>query len=159
MKFGLYLVKLGVITADQLVAALEIQHSRNVPIGQLAIEERLMSARDVFRVLQSQRDHPHERFGEIAVDLGLITYDELQRLLVIQMNRKPSLADVLLRQGALTAEQVEQELAAFRRAIEERNVVKKLRIPVTPPHRATVPKIPDKPSFAAVEAEPYLVTA
>jgi len=157
MKFGLFLVQQGVITADQLVAALEIQQQRSVPLGQLAIEECLMSARDVFRVLQSQREHPRDRFGEIAVDLGLITYDELQRLLMLQMNRKPALVDVLVRQGVLTPEKAELELAAFRQAMEERNVVKKHRIPTTPPHRATLPTLPDEARLEAAEAERCLV--
>ncbi len=44
MKFGLYLKKKGVITADQLVAALDYQHNRMPPVGQLAMEEGVLSA-------------------------------------------------------------------------------------------------------------------
>jgi hypothetical protein len=99
MKFGLYLKSKGVISADQLVAALEVQQSKMVPLGQLAIEEGILTARQVFTVLCSQSDSPHERFGEAAIDLGLMTRDELMRLLVIQMDRKLSPVDILIQQA------------------------------------------------------------
>ena len=54
MKFGLYLKKKGVITAEELVAALDHQHSRMPPIGQVAMEEGVLSARQVFKVLRCQ---------------------------------------------------------------------------------------------------------
>ncbi len=43
MHFGLHLKKIGLISAEQLVAALEIQLNTLVPIGQLALEEGILS--------------------------------------------------------------------------------------------------------------------
>ena len=149
MKFGLYLQKKGIITAGQLVDALDFQHGRLSPIGQLAIEEGLLSARDVFRVLRCQTDFPNERFGEMAVSIGLMTRDQLQHLLMLQADRKPSLVDVLVRQGALTAEQADGQLSEYRRDIERRNVVIKRRIPTTP----HLPKLPRIPASGSADAE------
>lgn len=145
MKFGLYLVRNGIISAEELVGALEVQNRTNVPIGQLAIEERLMSAREVFQVLHYQRDmlHRHELFGEIAVDKGFITHDELQRLLVLQMDRKPPLDDVLVEQGVLTRDEMNAELQNYRQELDRKHVVTKRRLPLTRPIRASVPSIPD----------------
>jgi hypothetical protein len=130
MQFGLYLKHKGVISADQLVDALEIQHRRLVPIGQIAMEECILSARDVFRVLHAQNDMPHERFGDLAVAMGFMTRPQLERLLVVQSDRKPSLVDVLVRTGALSVCRAETELSAYRREMERKNVV------VTRPIRA-----------------------
>jgi hypothetical protein len=123
MKFGLYLKKKGVINAEQLVAAIDFQHSRTLPIGQLAIEECVLSARQVFKVLRCQSGIPQEHFGEVAVGMGMMTPDELERLLIIQWERKPLIADVLVQLRILSQARVDEELAAFRIAMERRDVV------------------------------------
>lgn len=149
MKFGLYLVRNGIITADELVGALEVQHRRYVPIGQIAIEERLLSAREVFHVLQCQNDpcHSHKLFGEIAMEMGLLTEHELQRLLLLQMERRPKLTDVLILRGILTAEEVKFHQKAFRNHLNRRNTVTKQRIPVGPHKVGRVPKMPAEPGM------------
>jgi hypothetical protein len=116
MHFGLYLKKKGIITAEQLVAAIEVQLNSLAPIGQLALEEGVLSARDIFDVLQAQNDSPNERFGELAIEMRLMTRDDLMRLLMIQADRKRPIADILVEQGILDERQVASELAAFRRA-------------------------------------------
>ena len=123
MKFGLYLKKKGVITAERVGRCARIPARRMVPIGQLAMEEGILSAREVFKILRCQSDLPHEYFGEVAVGMGMMTPAELQRLLVIQWERKPPLADVLVRLRILSQARVDEELAAFRRDMERRNVV------------------------------------
>jgi hypothetical protein len=132
MQFGLYLKKKGVVSAEQLVAALEVQQKGLVRIGQLAIEEGILSPREVFQVLRSQSDSPHERFGEVAMGLNLITRDELQRLLVIQMERRRPLSEILVGQHAMLPLHAAEELAAFRREMEGRNRVIKQPIYATP---------------------------
>jgi hypothetical protein len=132
MKFGLYLKNKGVITAEGLVAALEFQQGRMPPVGQLAMEEGVLSARQVFKILRCQSGLPHERFGEVAVGMGMVTPAELQRLLMIQWERKPPLADVLVKLRILSQAQVDHELAAFRAEMERRKVVVKHFIPPGP---------------------------
>jgi hypothetical protein len=132
MKFALYLKNKGVITAEQLVAALEVQQAKKVSIGQLAIEEGVLTARQVFTVLCSQSDTPHERFGEAAIDLGLMTRDQLLRLLAVQTDRKLLLREILIQQRAITPAQAEEELAEFRRVMESRGRVIKRPVHATP---------------------------
>ncbi len=141
MKFGLYLKKKGAITAEQLVAALDHQHSRMPPVGQLAMEEGVLSARQVFKVLRCQSGIPHERFGEVAVGMGMMTPVELQRLLMIQWERKPNITDVLVQLRILSEARVDEELSAYRAAMERRNVVIKRIVP-SAPHRSSDPDAP-----------------
>lgn len=129
MKFGLYLKNKGVLTAEALVAALEFQQLRMPPVGQLAMEEGVLSARQVFQILRCQSDLPHERFGDVAVGMGLMSPGELRRLLMIQWERKPHLADVLVRLSLLSQSQVDHYLAAYRAEMERRNVVVKHFVP------------------------------
>ena len=131
MKFGLYLKKKGLITADELVVAIDYQHSRMPPVGQLAMEEGVLSAQ-VFKVLRCQSGIPHERFGEVAVGMGMMRPADLQRLLMIQWERKPQLADVLVGLRIMSQAAVDDELAAYREAMEHRNVVIQRFIPPSP---------------------------
>jgi len=116
MHFGLYLKKRGVISAEQLVAAVEVQMTTLVPIGQLALEEGILSARDIFNVLRAQNSAPNIRFGDMAVEMGLMTRDDVMRLLMIQADRKRPIAEILVGQGVLTAEQLDAELAEYRQS-------------------------------------------
>jgi hypothetical protein len=61
---------------------------------------------------------------------------QLDRLLAIQDSRRMSLVEILVQQSVLVPEQVDQELAEFRREMERKNVVITRRI-VGPPHAAT----------------------
>jgi hypothetical protein len=117
MHFGLYLKNKRVITADQLVAALEVQLSTLVPIGQLALEEGMLTARDIFNILRAQSDAPNVRFGDLAVEMGLLTRDDVMRLLMIQADRKRPIAEILVGQGVLTQEQLGNEMAEYRQSL------------------------------------------
>jgi hypothetical protein len=140
VHFGLYLKNKGIISADQLVAALEAQLHALVPIGQLALEEGILSARDIFDVLRAQSESPQVRFGELAIELGMMDRDQLMRLLMIQSDRKRSVADILIWQGAITERQAALEMAAYRRAHSERQrpTMKTRLVPVKRPHQRPV---------------------
>ena len=116
MHFGLYLKNKGIITAEQLVDALQVQMNKLVPIGQLALEERIISAREIFDILRAQKDSPTERFGDLAVEMGLMTRDDVMRLLMIQADRKRPITEILVGQGALTPHKAASEMTAYRRS-------------------------------------------
>lgn len=151
MKFGLYLKKKGVITAEQLVDALDEQHGNLVSIGQLAMEEGVLSARDVFSVLRSQRSLPSDRFGEVAIVIGVMRTPDLHRLLALQWARKSLLGAVLVRQGSVSQARVEEELAAYRRGMERRDAVV-TRCIAPSPHR----KMPSAIRRDTLESLPML---
>jgi hypothetical protein len=115
MHFGLYLHRQGIITAEELVAALDVQLRRLVPIGQLALEEGILSARDIFDILRAQEDAPGEHFGELAIELGRMNRDDLMRLLMIQADRRLPLAEILVWQGVLRKDEAMVHLNAYRR--------------------------------------------
>lgn len=84
---------------------------RNVPIprhfalGTVAIIKNVLTPAEVAQVLVEQRKRPRERFGEIAVELGLLTGSELEGLLLAQQ------------QGLFTDEEIREargRIKAFR---------------------------------------------
>ena len=115
MQFGIYLCRNGIITADQLVTAMEMQDEQMVPLGVIAMEEGKLSVRDVFSILRVQSDLPNDRFGDIAIDLGLMTKRDLAELLMLQSNRRAKIGDCLTSLGFLSQEQLDKALAAYRR--------------------------------------------
>jgi len=120
MHFGIYLKNRGVITAEQFVAALEVQIKRLTPIGQLALEEGIISPREVFDVLRAQGQRPNVRFGDLAISMGLMNRNDLMRLLMLQEDRKRSLSDILVAQGVMTTEWAKAEMLEFRRSQAKR---------------------------------------
>jgi hypothetical protein len=122
MHFGIYLKKKGIITAEQLVVALEVQLNRLTPIGQLALEEGMISPRDIFDVLRAQRERPNVRFGDLAIDMGLMSRRDLTRLLMLQADRKRAISEILVGQGVITVEQAEAEMMELRRSQAKRRM-------------------------------------
>lgn len=139
MHFGLYLKKKGIISAEQFVEALEIQLTTPPRIGQLALEEGLISPRDILKVLLAQNVSPNVRFGELAIEMGLMTRDELMRLLMIQTDRKRPLAEILVKQGVISEEQSAIEMAEFRRSLADRRAAKAASSRIVPAPRGQNP--------------------
>ena len=133
MHFGMYLKNKGTISAEELVAALEVQVKTLVPIGQLALEEGMISARNIFDVLKAQSDSPNERFGDLAVEMGLMTRDDVMRLLMLQADRKRPIAEILVGQGVLSEQQVAAELASYRQSLIRPQI--KAKVMATPRSR------------------------
>jgi hypothetical protein len=120
MHFGLYLKKKGIISAEQLVSAIEAQLATIPRIGQLALEEGILLPRDIFDVLRAQSESPDVRFGELAIEMRLMSRAELTRLLMIQSDRKRPLAEILVEQGVLTRQQANEEMTEFRQSLTKR---------------------------------------
>ena len=120
MHFGLYLKNKGIITAEQLVCALESQLNTLTPIGQLALEEGIISPRDIFDVLRAQAESPNIRFGDLAIEMGLMTRNDLMWLLMIQGDRKRTVVDILIAQGVLAKRQAAAEMIAYRESLTKR---------------------------------------
>jgi hypothetical protein len=142
MHFGLYLKKKGMISAEQLVAALEAQLATMPRIGQLALEEGIISPRDIFDVLLAQRKSPDVRFGELAIEMRLLTRGDLMRLLMIQADRKRPLADVFVTEGILSEGQVAHEMANFRQPRTTGRTARNQTSKIVPPPRGQKALLP-----------------
>ncbi len=57
---------------------------RRFALGTVAIIRKLLEPADVERILLEQRRYPRLRFGDVAIQLGLLTEEELQELLIAQ---------------------------------------------------------------------------
>jgi hypothetical protein len=122
MDLGVYLVRRGVITADQYVDACERQLDSRRKLGELALTYHKLSMKQVMELLEDQIELPLP-FGQLAVQKGYLTDSQLLELLGLQTETCPSIADVLVEQKALTKRKLQQEIKRYRNERAESSLV------------------------------------
>jgi hypothetical protein len=112
VAFANYLVDQGCVdSASAEEAAAAAQDFREV-IGALALRYDLMSPEQVEIVLQDLT--PAQKFGEIAVQRGFLTHDQVDHLLQIQgLEEIVEIGGNLLLQGSLTTETFLSRMSEF----------------------------------------------
>src|SRR5206468_1140411 len=100
---GEMLVKAGVIHPDALEHAIITQsEERNVPIGQILIEQRKLTSGDVAEAAALQK-RKKMRIGEILVQAGLAKPEDIDLALSEQRKRRGKrLGEVLVELGIIT---------------------------------------------------------
>lgn len=131
--FGQYLLSQGLITAPQLLAAVEYQERSNTRVGEHAIARSLLTPFEVeqIRALQTREDL---FFGGAAIKLGILTAGQVRDLLADQSERHVMLGDALAELGYLDPVKAEQSLAHFLSS-EDALEPEVVTIPEDLPHR------------------------
>lgn len=111
-KIGQMLVASGLLTLDQLDAALEIQRntqSHHIFIGEILVHAGYITEKQLAHYLEHQKlmrlppDH-QDRWGQRLVQLGLVSDDQLKVALIDQHNKNLTLREALINRGWLTAD-------------------------------------------------------
>jgi len=111
--FGQYLLEKNLISAEQLIAALQVQEDKNYRFGDYARAKGFLSDADVMK-LQAEQRRTDNKIGEIAVSLGLLTEKQVEEILTMQENDHIYLGEALRQNGFISHEQLYQELELFR---------------------------------------------
>ncbi len=114
MQFGLYMVQQGMIECTEFVQALELQIASRPQLGSLAIETGKLSVKQVFHILRVQCDTPGLLFGELAVEQGFITEEELAGLIFLQSVRQQPMTEILVEQKMITESEIQEILTQYR---------------------------------------------
>lgn len=130
---GQYLLAKELITAPQLLAAVEYQERRNTRLGEYAVKLGLATSFEVdqIRSLQTQEDR---LFGEAAIKLEILTDDQVQQILAAQKDNHVRLGEALSQLGYLGTTELEEALAAFL-SEEDRIEPEVVTIPEDLPHQ------------------------
>lgn len=109
---GKYLVSKELISPAQFVDIKQEMSKVRVKLGLIAIAEGLMTERDAERVnnLQAVMD---KRFGDIAIERGYLTSEQVEGLLKKQQNSYLAFAQCLENQQLLTVSQLEMIIKDF----------------------------------------------
>ncbi len=162
---GALFVDRGLLTADQLEHALEIQSSTGELLGEVLITEFGISRIELASVLaeqwaeletqelpaeaapdQDDADGPHQRrIGEIFVERGFVTQSELDHALDVQPGSGRPLGEVLIDLGSLSRMELASALA------EQWSGLEKLRPPAPKPVEAWQQVAPAAHAAAAAQ--------
>ena len=104
LLFGEFLLKKGLIKKEDILIARHVQQQTN--------KQKLLTAQKVQQVLQQQKKS-RKKFGEIAIDLKILTRQQIKDLLKYQQNFNIHIGEIFKYEGRLKGEQVEQEIQEF----------------------------------------------
>src|SRR5450755_3892008 len=99
--FATFLLERRAVSHGDVLLAVERQMRFRPTIGRLACELRMLTAAQVFTVLAEQARHPNLRFGEAAVQIGLLKRTQVDDILLEQRRRTPRLDQFLVEAGVL----------------------------------------------------------
>ena len=114
--FGNYLKRIGKLDSDQLAKVYEEQKKVRVKLGLIAVSEKLMTLEQADEVnkLQSMLD---KRFGDIAVEKGYLTNEQVGRLLGMQGNLYLSFVQEITNENLMTMEEIEEAYENFQKEL------------------------------------------
>lgn len=110
--FGNYLLSKRAVSSEQLIKAIEEQHTKHTKIGTLAVHMNYMNASQVNSILIRQT-HENKRFGELAIEEGYLTKEQVDILLHQQMPIYLQIGQGLVENGALTDEELDTLITSY----------------------------------------------
>ena len=100
-KLGEILTEKGLVTEQQLLAALSIQKDSKKPLGEILIEQNYIPREKLEAALAKQYG---SRLGEILINANAINIGQLQVALKIQKNDMRALGDILIELNYISEE-------------------------------------------------------
>lgn len=110
--FGDYLVKNNYISCDQLADVKSSMAGTRVKLGLIAISEKMLTEKQSEEINRKQAILD-KRFGDIAIELGYLTVDQLSHLLDMQGNSYMQFCQTMTDKGLLTLDKIEELLAEY----------------------------------------------
>ena len=120
MVIGEFLVEKNLITQDILNKALEEQTKKRVPIGTVAIENKFLDEKQLMEILKILREYNQnmenkgKRFGDVAIELGHLSSEEVFKIKRIQDSTTPMLGNVLREMNAISSIDFVKALREFK---------------------------------------------
>lgn len=115
--FGNYLLSKQAVTTEQLVHAIQEQHTKHLRLGTLAMHAGLMTAIQVDNVIIRQT-HEDRRFGEIAIEEGLLSEEQVADLLGSQMPDYLLVGQTLVDDGVFTNSDLDKYIKSYQKENE-----------------------------------------
>ena len=112
--FGNYLLEKNVIETQQYESIKATQAKTRVKLGLIAVAEKLMTQKEADAVNMKQLTMDR-RFGDIAVEMGYLTKEQVKHLLGMQGNPYIQFVQAVTDLGYMTIEDVERELLAYQK--------------------------------------------
>ena len=110
------MIEKNIVREEELLKALDAQKAKQIPLGQLAVQQGFLEAKQLFKILTAQRKQGDggANFGAVAVAMGFLTPEKMEQLVKIQTETIGLLGDILVEQGSLSRSELLQALKEFR---------------------------------------------
>lgn len=110
--FGNFLLSRGVVTPEQLIAAINKESGSRIKLGTLAMYHNLMTANEIDDIVIAQT-HEDKHFGEIAIERQYLTEQQVNNLLTEQSPDYLLLGQILIEENILTNAQLENLIVDY----------------------------------------------
>lgn len=111
---GDYLIQKGTISETQFLNLKEEQKKTRVKLGLIAVSEKMITEKQADEINRKQAVMD-KRFGDIAVELGYLTNDQVGRLLSLQGNPYMLFTQTASDMGILSVADIESAMDAFQK--------------------------------------------
>ena len=113
MEFGEFLVKKGLITRAELDIALNLTQVKFI-FGVLSVRKKYLDMDALADLLEEQRTiKPHKKIGQIAVSKGLMSEEQVEKILAIQRESEEFLGEILVDMRVIDSEELQKQLEAY----------------------------------------------
>ena len=113
MKFGEFLVKKGLITHAELDIALNLTQVKFY-FGVLSVREKYLDMDALTDVLEEQKTiKPNKKIGQITVSKGLMSEEQVEKILAIQRESEEFLGEILVDMRVIDSEELQKQLEAY----------------------------------------------
>ena len=111
--FGKFLISQNIISEDELFSIEMELNKTKVMLGLIAVSEKLMTEKQAELVNKKQK-MMDKRFGDIAVELGFLNREQVDRLLQLQGNPYFRFCQVAIDKEIMSLEAIEDAMEKFR---------------------------------------------
>jgi hypothetical protein len=112
MLFGQYLIHIGALEPQDVLAALDDQDLRVERFGRIAVKRGHLTAARLLSLLDDQCVH-RRKIGETAIAFGYMTTEQVHRVLIEQKEQRRPIGVLLVDRGALDDAALRQHLANY----------------------------------------------
>lgn len=116
--FAQFLFDRELISQEQADLMRERSESGRVPIGQLFIQKKLCTVRQVMDLVALQAECPTVRFGELALRCKFVTTLQLEEVLSFQKNHRSHQIEVARYERILSKEDLIEQVICYVRFME-----------------------------------------
>ena len=106
MWFASILYGNGTITGDQFAEAVCRQLKKRPILGKIAVQEGMLTMRQARQIISTQADCQEKPFGKIAIELEMLSEKDVAYLLAKQESFAPSLGEILVDMGVFTHDEL-----------------------------------------------------
>jgi len=110
--FGQFLVEKGMVSREDLLAALDLQEQKNLKFGEMAMKMGYVTLADIQHAHRSQFSQDM-KLGDLLLAAGLLSADQLQEIITRQKETHLYIGEALVQVGSLTGEQLQRHLIEF----------------------------------------------